>query len=105
MAGQILNPATSGVVEANADAAEAGAELEGQQQVPSVFSLVQRYMIGGAEVTPPAADGSRIVRLHAGSGQSMIEAALSSELCDFLAEKLVEVKIIEQGDEDAGSTE
>lgn len=73
--------------------------------VPSVMSVVTNYMIGGAEVSPPAPDGSRMVKLQAAGGVSMVECALSKELCEFLADKLVSVDIIEQGDEDAGSGE
>lgn len=83
---------------------------EGPQEVPSVFSVVNRYLVGGAEVSPPADDGSRVLRLHSASGQAVIEANLSPQLCTFLSGKLVAVEVIAEdedakGDEDAGSSE
>lgn len=89
-----------------------GAEDEEQelpQEVPSVFSVVTRYLVGGAEVTEPAEDGSRVLRLHAASGQAIVEANLSAELCQFLSGKLVAVKVLAEDDpetdEDAGAAE
>lgn len=80
-------------------------EEDAPQEVPSVFSVVNRYLVGGVEVSPPIEDGSRVVRLHSASGQALIEANLSPQLCEFLAGKLVAVEVITQEDEDAGSGE
>lgn len=77
-------------------------EQEGPQEVPSVFSVVTRYIVGGVEVSLPAEDGSRVVRLHSASGQAIVEGNLSPQLCEFLSGKLVEVEVITQEDEDAG---
>lgn len=63
-----------------------------EQEAPSVFSVMNRYLVGRADVTPPADDGSRVMRLFSGDGGTTIEATLSSELCDFVAAKLVEVE-------------
>lgn len=87
---------------------EESTEPEAPQEVPSVFSVVNRYLVGGVEVSPPAEDGSRTVRLQSASGQALIEANLSPQLCAFLSEKLVAVEVIPQGEEaapDAGPTE
>lgn len=106
MEGQILDPPT-GVTEANAAAAEAAAELEGEEapEVPSVMSVVNRYLIGGADVSPPQEDGSRALVLQSTNGQAVIEASLSPQLCEYLSGKLVEIEVIEQGDDNAGSGE
>lgn len=85
-------------------------EPEAPQEVPSVFSVVNRYLVGGVEVSPPAEDGSRVVRLHSASGQAVVEANLSPQLCEFLSGKLVAVEVITQDDaeeapEDAGPTQ
>lgn len=61
-----------------------------EQEAPSVFSVVNRYIVGRVDVAPPADDGSRIVRLFSGDGATVIEAALSPELCEFVAAKLAE---------------
>lgn len=85
-----------------------GQEPEAPQEVPSVFSVVTRYLVGGVEVSPPAEDGSRVVRLHSASGQAVVEGNLSPQLCQFLSGKLVEVEVITQDDEedeDAGPKE
>lgn len=95
-------PNTEEVVDGEIDEQEAPAE------VPSVFSVINRYLVGGAEVSPPAEDGSRVLRLHSASGGAIIEANLSPELCGFVSNKLVAVEIIEEADEeapDAGSGE
>lgn len=80
---------------------------EAPQEVPSVFSVITRYLVGGVEVSPPSEDGSRVVRLHSASGQAMVEGNLSPQLCEFLSGKLVEVEVITQDeeDEDAGAKE
>lgn len=85
-----------------------GTEEDAPQEVPSVFSVVTRYLVGGVEVSPPAEDGSRVVRLHSASGQAVVEGNLSPQLCEFLSGKLVEVEVITQDDEedeDAGAKE
>ena len=96
--GAILDPP------ADAPAPDAVSE-EGSQEVPSVFSVVTRYLVGGVEVSPPQEDGSRVVRLHSASGQAVVEGNLSPQLCEFLSGKLVEVEVITQEDEDAGAKE
>ena len=61
-----------------------------QEETPSVFSVVNRYVVGRVDVAPPAEDGSRTLRLYAASGGTVIEAALSRELWAFIAGKLGE---------------
>lgn len=84
-------------------------EPEGPQEVPSVFSVTNRYLVGRVEVSPPADDGSRVMRLHSASGGAIIEANLAPQLCEFISSKLVEVEVIEEVDaevvEDAGTGE
>jgi hypothetical protein len=79
-------------------------EPQEEQETPSVFSVATRYLVGRAEVAPPAEDGSRVVRLYSGNASTIIEANLAPQLCEFLATKLVEVAIIEEGVEDASDT-
>lgn len=76
-------------------------EPSAPQEVPSVFSVVTRYLVGGVDVSPPADDGSRVVRLHSASGQAVVEGNLSPQLCEFLSGKLVEVEVIAEDDEEA----
>lgn len=87
-------------------------EQEGAQEVPSVFSVTQRHLVGGADVSDPAEDGSRVLRLFSGNGTVVIEANLSPQLCDYVSGKLTEVKVevIEEVDaevveDNAGSKE
>jgi hypothetical protein len=83
---------------------DAGAEAaleETPQETPSVFAVTNRYLVGGAEVSPPAEDGSRVVRLHSASGQAVIECNLAPQLAAFIAEKLVAIEVIEEDDADA----
>lgn len=77
-------------------------EVDGPQEVPSVFSVVHRYLVGAADVSEPAEDGSRVIRLQSAAGNAIVEANLSPQLCEFLSGKLVEVPVIEEGEEDAG---
>jgi len=84
---------------------EAGEQTTDLEEAPSVFSVINRYLVGAADVTDPAEDGSRMLRLYSASGQAVVEVALSPQLCEFISQKLVEVKIIEQGDEDAAADE
>jgi hypothetical protein len=72
--------------------------VEEPQEVPSVFSVTNRYLVGRVEVSPPAEDGSRVVRLHSGNGAAIIEANLSPQLCEFVSGKLVEVEVIEEAE-------
>jgi hypothetical protein len=72
--------------------------MQEEQEAPSVFSVVNRYIVGRAEVSPPAEDGSRIIRLFSGDDGTIIEAALSPELCAFIAVKLGKVEGAENGD-------
>lgn len=84
--------------------AEVVEETEGEEkprEVPSVFSVVNRYLIGAVDVSPPnEEDDSRIVRLHSAQGGAVIEANLSPELCVFLSGKLVEVEVIAEAEDD-----
>jgi hypothetical protein len=80
-------------------------EEDAPQEAPSVFSVVNRHIVGRVDVTPPIADGSRVVRLYSANAGTIIEANLSQELSTFLSGKLVEVEVIEEGAEDAGSGE
>lgn len=77
---------------------------EEQAEVPSVFSVITRHIVGSAEVSPPAQDGSRLLRLHSANGGTIIEASLSGNLSEFISVKLAEVEIIEE-DADAGPEE
>lgn len=82
--------------------------VETPQEVPSVFSVVNRYIVGAVEVSPPVEDGSRVIRLQSANGAAVIEANLSPQLSTFLADKLNAVEIIAEDDEqpksdDAGS--
>lgn len=97
--GAILTP-PGGDVEEATEKLEAAAAGEKPQEVPSVFSVINRYLIGAADVSDPAEDGSRVLRLYSANGQAVVEAALAPQLCEFLSGKLVEVKIIEQDDEE-----
>ena len=91
----ILEPPVEAAAETSAE------ETEGPQEIPSVFSVVYRYLVGAANVSDPAEDGSRVVRLQSATGNAIIEADLSPQLCEFLSSKLVEVPIIEEGQDDA----
>lgn len=72
---------------------------EEEQEAPSVFSVVNRYIIGRAEVSAPAEDGSRVVRLISANGGTIIEANLAPQLCGFVSAKLVEIpEEVEDGD-------
>lgn len=84
-----------------ADASGATEDAAAQEEAPSVFSVINRYLIGAVDVSDPAEDGSRMLRLYSASGQAIVETAMSSQLCEHIATKLAEVKVIEQGDEDA----
>ncbi len=65
--------------------------MQEQQEAPSVFSVVNRHIVGGVEVSPPPQeDGSRTLRLYAASGGTVIEMNLSAQLCEFVAAKLEE---------------
>lgn len=78
---------------------------DGEPQVPSILAVINNHIIGGASVSLPAEDGSRLLKLISVNGTTTIEASLSAELVTYLSDALVAVQIIEQGDEDAGSTE
>lgn len=102
--GAILEPPTAEEVDGEVQ------EQEGPQEVPSIFSVTNRHIVGRVEVTPPAEDGSRILRLFSANGGTVIEANLSPELSEFVSNKLVEVEVIEEVDaevveDDAGSKE
>jgi hypothetical protein len=77
---------------------EVGGEEQGPQEVPSIFSVTTRFVVGRVDVSPPAADGSRVVRMFSGNGSTVIEANFSPEICEFVADKLVEVEVITQDD-------
>lgn len=94
------------VAELSPEAVEETAALEpeagsGPEETPSVFSVVNRHIVGRADVSPAFEDGSRTLRLYSANGQTIIEANLSKPLCDFLSGKLVEVEVIEEDDADA----
>lgn len=93
--GAILEPPVEPAVE--------GEEQEEAQEVPSVFSITNRHLVGAADVSPPAEDGSRILRLFSASGGVVVEANLAAQLCDFVSAKLIEVEVIEE-DEDASAS-
>lgn len=91
------------------DEAAAEEQTEGQE-IPSVFSVINRHLVGAADVSDPAPDGSRMLRLYSANGQSVIEAALAPQLCEFLAGKLMAVRVITEDEEpeddsDAGTAE
>lgn len=73
-------------------------EQEGPQEAPSVFSITNRYLVGAADVSAPAEDGSRVIRLQSANGAAVIECNLSTQLCEFVSAKLVEVEVIEEAD-------
>lgn len=62
--------------------------MQEEQEAPSVFSVVSRYVVGRVDVAPPGEDGSRTLRLYAAGDGTVVEAALSPDLCDFIAAKL-----------------
>lgn len=97
MAGHLLDP----------DAGQEPEVQEGAPQVPSIVSLTNNYVINAADVSAPSAeDGSRLVKLIAANGGVVIDAALSAELCAYLAEALVAIEVIEQEEgEDAAPGE
>jgi hypothetical protein len=82
------------------DAAEPEVTQEGEPQVPSILAVINNHVIGGANVSLPAEDGSRLLKLISVNGATTIEASLSKELCSYLAESLVAVQVVEQGEED-----
>lgn len=98
--GAILEPP----VEEAAVEEAAAAEETAPEEVPSVMSVTTRYLIGAAEVSLPAEDGSRVLRLQSASGQAVIEANLSEELWGFIREKSTAVEVITEDDEDADRT-
>lgn len=83
---------------------EAAAELDdanevaGPEEVPSIFSCTNRYLVGRVDVSPPAADGSRVLRLYSRNAGTVVEANLSPQLCEFVSGRLVEVEVIEEVD-------
>lgn len=94
------------------DGAVAGAVNDDEQpaEVPSVFSVTNRHLVGAADVSLPAEDGSRVLRLFSANGSTVIEANLAPELCTFVSGKLIEVEVIAETDaevveNDAGSKE
>lgn len=99
--GAVLDPPGEEV----AEVVDEATEPQETPEVPSVFSVTNRYIIGRVDVTPPAEDGSRVVRLYSGNAGAVIEANLSPQLCEFVSGKLVEVEVIAEDDEDAGSSE
>lgn len=100
----ILEPPAEGAqtVEPEVDEQEEDAE-----KIPSVFSVTTRYLVGAADVSSPAEDGSHVVRLFSGDASAVIEANLSPVLSAFISAKLAEVEIIEEAEvveEDAKPT-
>lgn len=86
------------------EAAPEADEQTGEQEAPSVFSVVNRHIVGRCDVSPPFEDGSRVLRLYSANGGTIIEANLSQQVCEFVSNKLVEVEIIAEGDEDASDS-
>lgn len=70
------------------------------EEVPSVFSVTNRYLVGAAEVSDVAEDGSQIIRLSSASGGAVIEANLSPQLCVFIKGKLGAVKVVSEDEEE-----
>jgi hypothetical protein len=94
---------TAAILEPPADEATAPpvpAEETAPEEVPSVFSVTNRYLVGAAEVSDPAEDGSQIIRLASASGGAVIEANLSPQLCGFIKGKLGAVKVVSEDDEE-----
>jgi hypothetical protein len=82
------------------EAPEAEAEEQGTpEEVPSVFSVTNRYLVGAAEVSDVGEDGSQIIRLASASGGAVIEANLSPQLCQFIKGKLGAVKVVSEDEE------
>lgn len=100
--GAILEPPVEEVVDGDVQ------EQEGPQEVPSVFSVINRYLVSAADVSPPAEDDSRVLRLFSSSG-AIVEVNLAPPLCEFISTKLVEVPVIAEDEgevvEDAGPEE
>lgn len=88
--GAILEPPEEAAVEQ---------EEAAPDEVPSVMSVTTRYLIGAAEVSLPAEDGSRVLRLQSASGQAVIEANLSEQLWEFIREKSTAVEVITEDDD------
>lgn len=78
---------------------------EEQQEVPSVFSITNRHLVGRLAVTPPAEDGSRTMQLFSANGGTIVELNLSAQLCQFAALKLIEVEVIPEDGAEAEQTE
>lgn len=78
------------------DAPASPEEAAAPEEVPSVFSVTQRHLVGAADVSPPAEDGRRILRLFSANGSTVIEANLAPPLCEFVSNKLVTVEVIEE---------
>lgn len=80
-------------------------EEETAPEVPSVFSITNRHIIAGADVSDPAEDGSRLLRLVSMNGQTIIEASLSPALWEYIINRATAVEIIEEdADADAPTT-
>jgi len=93
---------TAAILEPPSDeaAAAAPAEETAPEEVPSVFSVTNRYLVGAAEVSDVGEDGSQIIRLASASGGAVIEANLSPQLCVFIKGKLGAVKVVSEDDEE-----
>lgn len=96
---EILEPPVAGTD------AGAVAEAEGRQELPSIVAITNRHVIGGVDVSVPAEDGSRVVKLLSVNGQLLIDLDLSANVCDILATNLVAVEIIEEEGSDATGDE
>jgi hypothetical protein len=75
------------------------------EDVPSVFSVTTRYLVGAAEVSDPAEDGSQVIRLGSASGNAVIAANLSPQLCEFISGKLGTTRAISEDDDDAAPSQ
>ncbi|HEY5052236.1 MAG TPA: hypothetical protein VII45_02390 [Solirubrobacterales bacterium] len=54
--------------------------------------MTTRYLIGRVDVGPPHDDGSRVLRMFSGDSGTIIEATFSTQVCGFVAAKLLEVE-------------
>lgn len=93
MEGQILTPPGDQPVEGPPEGAV--------QELPSIVAITNRHVIGGVDVSVPAEDGSRVVKLISVNGQLVIDLDLSANVCDILATNLVAVEVIEEEGADA----
>lgn len=64
----------------------------GEDIVPTVMAITQRFLVSGVNLTPEEEDGSRVLSLHARGG-TLIEASLAPDvLAHIKATLLAEVE-------------